>query len=636
MLAAVMFTDIVGYTALMQNDESQAKTIRDRHRDILERKISAHKGRILQYYGDGTLSVFGSALEATRCAIMIQRAMQDSPAIPMRIGIHVGDIVYVDEGVYGDGVNIAARIEALSMPGSVLISSRVREELHNQPTIAVSSLGVFDLKNVKEPIEIFAVSAEGLNVPTAKDVRAKTAASYKSIAVLPFVNMSADPDNEFFSDGIAEEIINALVKVDGLRVTSRTSSFALKGLNEDIRDIGAKLGVSTVLEGSVRKAGMQLRITAQLINAVDGFHIWSETFDRKTEDIFAVQDEIAKSIATAMREKLALRELRMPLVKPPTSNLKAYTFYLKGLHFWNKWTPGDINLAIDQYKAATQLEPRFALAYSGLAGCYVFLGASGQANAAESFVHAKEFARKALELDDTLAESHVAMGMVNLWREWNWSAAETSFKRAYELGAGTASVRHAYSVFLAIMGRPNKSIAEAEKALALDPLSLPINDWLGQTYFYAQRFDDAIEQYRKTLELSPTFRTSRTNLGWAHIVKGDTETAIELFLEVQRQTGDELKATAPLCYAYARFGDREKAREYLHKLELRTQREPHISLEMDFALAYSGLEEYDAMYASIEQAIEKRMGLGMIKITPLWLHLHSDQRFQGILRRIGL
>ncbi len=313
-LAAVMFTDMVGYTALMQEDEQKAKKNRDRHRKVLESLVQNHHGIILQYYGDGTLCVFNSAIEAVECATEIQQELQKEPKIPLRVGLHVGDIVYSDDGVYGDAVNIASRIETLATPGCVLISGKVFDEIKNHPSMPAKSLGEFDLKNVKRPVRVFALQNEGLNVPVRDDLKLKPRESAKSIAVLPFVNMSTDAENEYFSDGITEELLNALTKVDGLQVTSRTSSFAFKDKNLDVREIGSKLAVTSVLEGSVRKAGKRVRITAQLINTSDGFHVWSEVYDRELEDIFAVQDEIAKQISNKLREKLSIDQIDESIV----------------------------------------------------------------------------------------------------------------------------------------------------------------------------------------------------------------------------------------------------------------------------------------------------------------------------------
>ncbi|MCZ6520570.1 MAG: adenylate/guanylate cyclase domain-containing protein, partial [Bacteroidetes bacterium] len=322
-LAAIMFTDMVGYTLLMQKDEQKAKSLRDRHRQVQKEEVESHSGEILQYYGDGTLCIFNSSLEAVDCAIQIQKKMQKKPKIPLRIGIHTGDIVHDQEGIYGDGVNVASRIESFAIPGSVLISEKVTDDIKNHPSFSSTSMGIYELKNVEKPMEVYAITNQPLKVPKPEEIKGKGRFVQKSLAVLPFVNMSADAENEYFSDGITEEILNALAKVDGLQVTARTSSFAFKGKNMDLREIGAQLNVQHILEGSVRKAGNKVRITAQLINSADGYHLWSDTFDRKLEDIFEVQDEISQNIAHQLKEQLAIAK-KEPLVKSATKNIEAY------------------------------------------------------------------------------------------------------------------------------------------------------------------------------------------------------------------------------------------------------------------------------------------------------------------------
>ena len=339
MLSAIMFSDMVGYTALMQEDERKAKESRDRYRKALEENILKHQGKILQYYGDGALAVFGSAIHSALCAVEIQKELLKPPEVSLRIGIHSGDIVHDDDGIYGDGVNIASRIESLSVPGGVLISDKLFDEIKNHSSLSAKLLGSYKLKNVKAPVKIYALTNPGLNIPTDQQLKAKTGFEEKqSIAVLPFVNMSADPENEYFSDGITEEILNALTNIDGLKVTSRTSSFAFKGKNEDIREIGTKLNVNSVLEGSVRKSGNKIRITAQLINTVDGYHVWSEVFNRNLEDIFEVQDEISRKIVNKLRERFSIKSSQESLIKSYTNNLDAYNDYLKGIFYFNKWT----------------------------------------------------------------------------------------------------------------------------------------------------------------------------------------------------------------------------------------------------------------------------------------------------------
>src|SRR5688500_2663600 len=325
-LVAILFADMVGYTALMQEDEYYAKLKRKRLKEVLTAQMQIYHGNILQNYGDGSLSIFKSAIDAVNCAIAIQLQLKERPSVELRIGIHTGDVTVEDDTIYGDGVNIASRIESLALGGSIFISEKVHDEVKNQQELKTQELGFFELKNVKHPVKVFAIANHGVTIPTRSEITGKTKQPSNRLAVLPFVNMSADPENEYFSDGITEELLNALTRVDGLQVTSRTSAFAFKGKNHDIRDIAIQLNVDKVLEGSVRKAGNRVRITAQLINAADGYHIWSENYYRNLTDIFEVQDEISAIIANRLRENLTPKQKEEPLVKASTTNVTAYTY----------------------------------------------------------------------------------------------------------------------------------------------------------------------------------------------------------------------------------------------------------------------------------------------------------------------
>ncbi|CAG1023390.1 partial adenylate cyclase, partial [Methylococcales bacterium] len=400
MLAAIMFTDIVGYTRMMGDDEEHARQVRDRYRSTLQNAITAGTGRILQYYGDGTLSIFGSAIDAVHAAIEIQRAFRIKPHLPVRIGIHLGDIVYEDDAIFGNGVNVTSRIQALAAPGSILVSDKIADELKNQPGLDTLSYGKVELKNVDRPIELFAIVSDGIVLPKKDQIYSKLPVSYKSIAVLPFVNLSTDPENEYFSDGITEEILNSLTRVEGLQVTSRTSSFMFKNRNEDAREIGALLNVSTLLEGSVRKYGNSIRVTAQLIDTVTGFHLWSENFDRELKDVFALQDEIADTIAEKLTHKLSSPRLEPRNTPRYAENFEAYSAYLKALFYWNKWSPDYINRAIPLLEEAIRLEPMFPPAYSLLGSCYVWLGAMGYLEVGLASSEAKYYILQALNQDE--------------------------------------------------------------------------------------------------------------------------------------------------------------------------------------------------------------------------------------------
>ena len=417
-LAAIMFTDMEGYTRLMQQDEKKAKQLCDLHRKALEEETEKRNGKIMQYYGDGSLSIYNSSIEAVACAIAVQERIKGK--VNLRIGLHVGDIVKDEDGaIYGDGVNVASRIESMAISGAVLVSGKLHDDIKNQSNFSTEFLGSFELKNVEQPVEIFAITNSPLNVPDKQDMVGKGSPKQRSIAVLPFTNMSTDPENEYFSDGITEEILNALVKVEDLKVTARTSSFVFKGKEVDIREIGKILNVEYVLEGSVRKAGSKVRISAQLVSAVDGYHLWSETFDRDLEDIFTLQDEISKTITSHLRIELSLESHQKPLVKNPTDNIEVYNLFLKGKYYWNKWSPENARKAITYFEEAINLEPSFSSAYAALAGCYIFLAVSGNSRPDIAFPKALENAKKSIELAGNEADSVSAIAMVKFLYEKN-------------------------------------------------------------------------------------------------------------------------------------------------------------------------------------------------------------------------
>lgn len=591
-----MFVDMAGYTALMQENEQLAKAKQKHLKDVLDVTVKDHNGKILQYYGDGSLSIFSSAIDGVNCAITIQKQLQQEPRVDLRIGIHTGDISIEEGTVYGDGVNLASRIESLAVPGSIFISDKVADELKNQHEISIRELGYFELKNVKQPVRIFVVSNTGLIVPSRDELKGKTKPPVNRLAVLPFVNLSPDPDNEYFSDGITEELLNSLTKVEGLQVTSRTSAFAFKGKLDDVREIAIKLNVDKILEGSVRKAANRVRITAQLINAADGYHIWSENYDRDLTDIFHVQDEISTIIANRLRENLSLASQKEHLVKASAKNVNAYTLYLKGLHYWHRLTPADTYKAIECFEQAIDLEPDYAQAYAMMAIAYSNLGATGQLKPQKAFGFASEYSDKALKIDSTIAESHIAKARVYLFYEKKWQGAYESLQKAMQLNPAATESYRLMGYYYIVVGKKDEAVKILEKALEIDPLSTVINNYLGEAYAMAGRFDDAYHIAEKQLEINPKMRLAIEMKGWVTGMKGDWEKAAELFQEVHRLANHPLKSLAPLGYAYARLGQKEKALEIISKLEQRQSQEPDMVLDGDLLMVWWALEDKYKIY----------------------------------------
>lgn len=633
-LAAILFADMTGYTALMQENEELARHKRRRLKDVLEQTVAQFNGKILQYYGDGSLSIFNSAIDGVHCSIRLQQQLRQEPVVDIRIGIHTGDITIEEETIYGDGVNLASRIESLAVPGGIFISEKVYDEIKNQQHISAREMGYFELKNVKQPVRVFAISNEGIVVPSRESVRGKTKQTGNRLAVLPFVNMSADPENEYFSDGITEELLNALTRVDGLQVTSRTSAFAFKGKNHDIRDIAIQLNVDKVLEGSVRKSGNRVRITAQLINATDGYHIWSENYDRNLTDIFEVQDEISGMIADRLRKNF---ETADKASKAPVKNVEAYTWYLKGLHFWNKVTPADARKAIDCFEKAISIEPGYAQAYSMVAGAWSYLGATGQVMPGKAFDIVKRYADKALQLDSSVAESHVAKAACYLFYEWKWDAAYRSLQEAIRLNPSAIEAYDLLGHYYIIVGQKDLAAKTLEEAERLDPLSPVIIQSLANAYIFAERYDDGINQAEKLLEMNPQMRVALEIKAWCTGFKGDWHAAQRLFEEVHRLTGHPLKGLMGLGYTYAKLGERDKAMECLHKMEQRQLEEPESVLDADMAAIWLGLGDFDKVFYHINQCIDKRMGpVSYFLEYPPYKVLKSDPRFAELKRKAGI
>lgn len=635
MLAAVMFTDMVGYTAMMQEDETRAKLLRDRHRKVLEDLTLTHHGKIIQYFGDGTLTIFGSVVEAVLCSIEIQTELKKDPSVALRIGIHSGDIVYDDEGIFGDCVNVAARIEASAVGGSVLISRKVFDEISNHKELSAVSLGFHKFKNVKSAIEVFAIKNNNLSVPETSSIDTLIGINKESIAVLPFVNMSADVENEYFSDGITEEILNALAKVDKLLVTSRTSSFAFKGKNVDIREIGKQLSVKTVLEGSVRKIGSRVRVTAQLIETKSGYHRWSETYDRDIEDIFAVQDEIARTISKNLIANLAVSDQTKTLVKSSTRNMDAYNLYLKSSHFWKKWTPLDIRKSLEYLEQAIQLDENYAQAYSALSGCYVYLGAVGQMPSSIAYPKSKEYALKALQIDKGLPESHLSLAMVNFFN-WNWDDSYKSFVKTLELNPNNAEAHQYFAYYMLAIGNNKKAVAESEKALEIDPLSLPINTSVAETYAHCGMLEMAKQQFLKTLELDPNFRSAINGLGWTQYFLGETDEAITRLKQAQNEFGDPVSSNAALAFIYARLGMEEELKKCLEKLREKEKDEKDVSFLFDYAIINLGLRNYDKTFEYLNKTFEQKIG-GLVFIRGrYWREIQDDPRFDDLILKMRL
>ncbi len=455
----------------------------------------------------------------------------------------------------------------------------------------------------------------------------------KSIAVLPFVDMSPNKDQEWFCDGISDAILNALTHIGNLRVPGRTSSFSFKGKDTNFAEIGRQLNVESVLEGSIVKSGNRLRITAQLIKADDGFHLWSETYNRETEDVFPLIEEISLKIVEALKIDLLSNE-KAAIEKRYTENIEAYNLYLQGRYYWNQRTEEGLKKAIELFQQAVEQDPTFALAYAGLADSYNLLSLYGPFPANEVMPKAKASALKALEIDNTLAEAYTSLAFYRFSYEWDWEGADIEFKKAIELNPGYPTAHHWYAEYLSATGKLNESIAEMKRALELDPLSPIIARDLGEKFYYMRRFDEAIEQFKKTLEMYPNFSPAYLILSRAYAQKGMYEEAIDSFQKAREIPGYTGQPSG-LGYIYAISGERDKAEQILHAL-IKQKKEEFISSGR-IAIIYAGLGETDKAFEWLEKACEEHTYfVSHLKVGPQWDSLRSDPRFKALLKKMGL
>ena len=572
-LAAIMFTDMVGYSALSQRDDKLALELLEEHRQLLREIFPRFNGTEIKTIGDAFLIEFNSALEAAQCAIEIQRTLakrnHDVTAerrIELKIGIHIGDVVHRGGDVYGDGVNIASRIEPLAGAGGICVSMDVERQIRNALEARFEKLAPTELKNISVAMDLFRIvlpwehqtriSKSEIGPSRTGDIRkAKIkwsgiaalllifiglgwwfvlpfkegrkagvpVSDQKSIAVLPFENLSRDPDNAYFADGIQEEILTRLSKIADLKVISRTSTQRYKSAPENLREIAQQLGVANILEGTVQKAADQVRVNVQLINARNDSHLWADKYDRKLTDIFAVESEVAAKIANTLQAKLTGAE-QTAIAVHPTENSEAHELYLRGRFYWNRWPGPDFDKSREYYEKALRLDPTYALAYAGLADYYGFAFGFGLLPPIEKWAKAEEDnARKALELDPTLGEAYNPLAAVKLYHYRNWPEAEGDFRRGLELSPNFAEMHAHYAFCLVLFDRNDEAFSEMQRALALDPLSPRFRFASGRLRFFTRQYDTAIEQYRKTLELDPNFPRLHEYLGYAYEKKGMAE-----------------------------------------------------------------------------------------------------------------
>ncbi|MDM9626988.1 tetratricopeptide repeat protein [Rhizobium sp. S152] len=576
-LAAIVAADIVGYSRLMGSDESGTLAAVKRCRvEILDPKIARHNGRIVKLTGDGMLAEFSSVVNAVAFADEVQKAsaglnhsVPEELRIEFRIGIHLGDVLVENEDIFGDGVNIAARLEAIAEPGGIAVSASVKDHVGTRLDLSFEDRGEYALKNIRQPVRVYAISpCRALPLKVNKAALLAAREKHKQlVAVLPFTNMSGDPEQEYFSDGITEDIITDLSKISNLYVVARNTAFTYKGKSVQVKQVAAELGVNFVLEGSVRKVGQRVRITGQLIDARNGGHVWADRFDRDLTDIFAIQDEITHAIVDQLKVKLLPAE-KQAIDAEPTSNVEAYTYYLRGRQLSQSWTRSYLVLARRMFATAVALDPNYARAYAGMADC----------EAALRDWHAGEYtlegilklSAKALALDPNLAEAHASRGLA-----------------------------------LHQDGRDDEALKEFEKALALEPDLYEVNFQYGRFLFMQGKFESAITFFTRATEIHPddylspihlmsacrSLGRETERLEWARICVDRSERALDCHPE---NSGPAHRG----ALALAHLGDEKRAKEWLQRAQAIDPDD--VVAQYNIACVYALLNECDTALDILE------------------------------------
>ena len=686
-LAAIMFTDMVGYSALSQSNPKLAVELLEEHRELLREIFPNFNGTEIKTIGDAFLVEFNSALEAAQCAIAIQRALAkrdaDAPAerqIQVRIGVHIGDVVHRGGDVYGDGVNIASRIEPLADAGGICVSMDVERQIRNALETRFEKLAPTELKNISVAMDLFRIvlpwehpasagkseariskseteraAVKSARMPwheivigilllaaliggaflwfhrsgtegkatSEKPVATTPSVPEKSIAVLPFVNMSEDKTNESFSDGISEELLNLLAKVPQLQVAARTSSFSFKGKGVEIPEIARQLHVANVLEGSVRKSGDQLRITAQLVRAAEGYHLWSETYDRKMDDIFKIQDEIAGEVVKELKVKLLGAA---PKVR--TTDPKAYALYLQATELGRQSTADSFAKSDALLRQVLEIDPRYAPAWDGLARNFTNRVGSGLLSPQEGFARGREAVEKALAIDPDYALAHTRLGLIAMAADHDLTGAARHYQRALALDPTDLGVLGNAASLLKSLGRMDEALALNEAMVRRDPVNLTALSNLGYCQRVAGRYDAAIVSLRTALSLNPSQGGAHSEIGNALMLKGDATAALA---EIEQEKSEVWRMIG-LPMVYCALGRKADADAALNAVIAKYEKETSYNI----AHVYAFCGDADKAFEWLDKAVAYQdPGVADVVVEKLFDKIRSDPRWLPFLRKIG-
>jgi adenylate cyclase len=572
-LTTILAADVVGYSRLTGiNEAGTIAELKALRKDLVDPKIAEHNGRIVKLTGDGILAEFPSVVNAVACAADIQRAMRTRNAnvapdarIEFRVGVNVGDIIVEGDDILGDGVNVAARLEGIAPPGGIAVSQSVRDHVGKRLDLVFEDVGERRLKNIEGPIRVYSIS---LDAPSTQQADGGAQEEKPSIAVLPFINMSGDPEQEYFSDGITEDIITDLSKVSGLSVVARNTAFTYKGKSVEVAEVAKHFGVNFVLEGSVRKVGARVRVTGQLINGKDNRHLWADRYDRDLTDIFAIQDEITHAIVEQLKVKLLPQE-KKSIAQAPTDNVEAYTYYLRGRDFFHRESKRYFQLARLMFVKAIELDPLYARAYAGIADCDSFLFLWCREDIPVDSI--LEMSAKALALDDKLAEAHASRGTaLSLLHQYDEATAE--FEKAITLDPNSFETHYLYARASFAHGNLQRAAALFERAAEINPDDYQSPCLLIQIYRSLGRPEDAKEVARRGVKLAERELLLHPedprpgHLGVAALLEiGENDRAREWMARVLAIDPDDPLTQYNLACGYATLGDIDAAFDLLER-----------------------------------------------------------------------
>ena len=662
-LAAIMFTDIVGYTALMGKDEKKAFELLDKNRQIQKPIIEQYNGRWIKELGDGVMASFNTVSDALDAAIKIQQTCNASKEFKLRIGIHLGEVVFENDDVFGDGVNIASRIQAIANPGSIYLSEAVHNSIANKKEFQTKFVTEQKLKNVKRQEKIYQVIAEGIVVahtaPITERIKKNRIISLislvvifflagiyfytnskktsepneKSIAILPFDDMSPQKDHEYLSDGLAEEIINSISIIKDLKVIGRTSSFQYKGKGFDVNSIGEKLKVSNVLSGSIQLAGNVLRITTTLIRVKDNEIIWSQRFDKEAKDIFAIQDSIAKNIVEKLQ--VTLLESEKPRLTKKETAPEVYSEYLKGLLIYKR---EEFQKSIEYNLRAISMDSAFAPAYAYVALAKIWTiyraGAFADHNAIRE---AKEYAYNAIRLDPDLAEGYSALALSAWTIELDFATSKLNFEKSIQLNPSASLIKNRYAYFLLWMGDFDKAEKFGLDAIGSDPADFNGYLIVSTANIYKKKFREAEKYIAEARKLFPEIRGFENNYVFSRFSAADYDQVIQLIEPVllKEKTNTSANFLCWLSIAWFKKGNLSESKNILRQLK---EKPAQRNLDIDYNLAriYAQYQLIDSCFLSLERSFTNRENdFKLLKIDPLFESIRQDQRYKDLYRRYG-